>query len=112
MAKYFSPSEIVGLVPELVAKLDIARDVSNVPYRISSGYRDPAANVAAGGVEGSAHEKGMAVDLACSESRQRYHILIGLMLAGFHRIGIYDRHIHADIDGTKPEQVIWVGVSS
>jgi len=34
-----------------------------------------------------------------------------LLQAGFRRIGIYDKHIHADIDKTLPQDVMWWGVS-
>lgn len=107
--KYFKPSEIVGLKPELVEKLDKARDLAGVPFIIESGFRTPEHNKEVGGVENSAHTKGLAVDLRCNSSVNRFKIVFALLNVGFKRIGIsYKRNfIHADIDTSLPQEVIW-----
>ena len=111
MAKHFSEAEIKGLAPELVSKLDTARTVAGVPFVITSGARTPEENERAMGVESSSHVTGKAVDLACSDSPTRFAMLRGLYAAGFRRIGIYSRHIHADVDESKPQDVAWWGTS-
>ena len=107
MARYFSPSEIRGLDPELVAMLDEAREIARVPFVITSGYRKG---------DRKAHGKRKAVDLGCSlrASVKRMKMVNALMAVGFVRIGIYNKHVHADV-ATKaegfPQRVLWWGTS-
>lgn len=109
--KHFSDEEVKGLDIELVSKLDTAREVAGIPFLITSGLRSCDANTAAMGVEGSSHLSGKAVDLACSDGTDRFKIATALLKAGFIRLGLYDKHIHVDTDITKPQNVIWVGIS-
>lgn len=109
--KHFLPEEVEGLAPQLVAMLDKARDLSGVSFIIASGRRTEAQNAEAGGVKNSAHVRGLAVDLRCYTAAARFRMVRGLFLAGFRRIGVYDRHVHADVDDTLPLDVVWVGVS-
>lgn len=111
MARYFSPEEIAGLDEALVEKLDHARGFAHVPFRITSGFRTPEENRAAGGVPHSAHTRGLAIDLSCSDDHMRMRIATALIIAGFNRIGLYNLHIHADLDETLPQNVLWLGVS-
>lgn len=109
--RHFQQSEVEGLDQELVAKLDMAREQAGVPFTITSGKREPKSNIEAGGVGDSSHLKGLAVDLRCSNSLDRYQMIKALLLVGFQRIGVYDQHIHCDLDTTLPQEVIWTGVS-
>jgi hypothetical protein len=111
VARHFSDVEIVGLIPEFVEKLDLARDIAGVPFVITSGRRTQDQNAGAQGVENSAHLRGLAVDLACTSSERRFKIVQGLVQAGFRRIGVYDRHLHADCDESLPHPVMWTGKS-
>ena len=111
MSRYFTDSEVDKLDQRLVDKLDRARNLSGMPFLITSGYRTPDENIQAGGLQDSAHCSGLAVDLRCSDGIQRYKILSALLDVGFKRIGCYDRHIHVDLDETKPQYVIWTGES-
>jgi len=90
-----------------LSKLDNARDIANIPFRITSGYRTASHNKQVGGVPDSAHTKGRAVDIAATGGRERYVIINALQQAGFNRIGISNSFIHVDDDPSKPEQVIW-----
>lgn len=88
--------------------LDIARENAGVPFKITSGYRTPAHNAKVGGRLGSSHLKGLAVDIACSDSATRGKIITGLFLAGLgRRIGIAKDFIHVDMDMDKPA-CIWL----
>jgi len=109
--KYFSDLEAKGMSNELMAKLDTARAVAGVAFRITSGLRTVDSNSSAGGVEDSSHLSGKAVDLALEDGIGRFSLVRGLLAAGFKRIGIYDHHIHCDVDEAKPQNVIWIGVS-
>ena len=92
----------------LLQLLDLARDIAGVPFIINSGYRCEKHNKEIGGVPNSAHVKGLAADIKAVTSYERYHILYGLMKAGFNRIGIGKTFIHCDIDIMKPKNVIWL----
>jgi hypothetical protein len=107
MKPYFTDDEIVGLQPALVDRLVEARRLSMVPFTITEG-------LAAGGshVENTAHARGLAVDLRCHDSVSRFKIVKALLEAGFTRVGVYDKHVHADCDPSLPQGVLWVGRSS
>ena len=109
---YFTDAEVEGLDPELVELLNQARGLAGVPFVITSGRRSEESNQNAVGVKDSAHLKGLAVDLRARESLNRFKILRGLICAGFERIGLYDGHIHADIDTDKIAPVCWLGGAS
>lgn len=115
---YFTDAEVVGLDKELCAMLDLARDKAGVPFVITSGLRTADQNSAlSGAVSDSAHLKGLAVDLEVSgDDHALNRMMYGLDLAGFCRIGLYfsiegstlmPRHIHVDVDTSKPQQVTW-----
>lgn len=106
--KYFTEEEVVGLVEKLVDRLDRMRDVAGFPFKLTCTLRASNDNV---GVEDSAHKTGQAVDIAIEGGHQRYQAVMAALAVGFRRIGVYDHHVHVDIDETKPQQVIWVGVS-
>lgn len=107
--KYFKPSEVIGLKPEFVSLLDKARDISGIPFIITSGYRDAQHNENVGGVKDSAHTFGLAVDLRVKDGVSGGKILIALIKVGLNRFGFYkDGHIHIDYDLTKPNPCYWV----
>ncbi len=90
---------------ELISMLSKARDISGIPYKVSSSFRDG---------DPRTHGQGEGVDIKAATGRQRYLIVIGLLEAGFVRIGIYNKHIHADVgheDDGFPQRVIWPGKS-
>ena len=121
--KYFnyeefdSPDEIGSGLPttdggkmnvNFLHKLDEARAISGVPYKITSGYRTQKHNAKVGGRVGSSHLKGVAVDIKCKNSSDRARILKGLFLVGLgRRIGIATQFIHVDADYDKPS-AIWL----
>lgn len=99
--KHFKQSEIVGLKPEFVQILDTARGKTDVPFDITSGFRTPEQNKAAGGVANSSHTKGLAVDLKVKDNFARYKIINALMTCGS-PVFIEDArsHIHVDVDSS------------
>lgn len=117
--QYFSDDEVKNLSTELVAKLDQARHIAKISFVILSGYRTPEHNFEVGGVDDSAHTKGLAVDLMCNDSHMAGCIKRGLYAVGFNRIGNYFKivdgktywsGIHVDCDTTKPQNVEWVKI--
>lgn len=105
--KYFKPNEVQGLKNELVAKLDSARGMAQVPFVITSGLRTKDSNTEVGGVENSAHLSGLAADIRCVDSSARFKMIKALLMAGFNRVGVYKAHLHVDIDSNKPQEVCW-----
>ena len=99
-----------GVEPDwdMVMRLDQARAIAGVPFRITSGLRSDEHNARVGGSPGSAHLTGNAVDIYCESSKHRYLILDALMQAGFDRIGIGRDFIHVDNDRSKPRNVVWL----
>jgi len=91
----------------LIKTLDLARDIYGSPMIINSGFRTIEHNKKVGGSKNSSHLLGLAVDIRCTNSHQRFLMLEALMDAGFTRIGIADTFIHVDVDTEKPELLIW-----
>ena len=119
--KYFtytefdSPDEVGSgkkMHPDILEMLDQARDKYDKPMRITSGYRTKEYNesLSARGYKASpnsSHLKGLAADIACTSSVDRYHLINCLLDVGFKRIGIANTFIHVDIDPEKANEVIW-----
>lgn len=106
--KHFQDSEVEGLQDDFVAKLDNAREIANTPFRITSGRRTFLENQQIpGAVNDSSHLEGLAVDLYCFLSEERFKIVKALMDTGFVRIGVYKKHIHVDDSKTLPQDVFW-----
>lgn len=121
--KYFKPEEVVGLDPEYVAKLDMARYKTieldpagkGVSFVITSGLRSIEKNESVtGSVPDSAHLKGLATDLAVSNSHDVWLIVTALTSVGINRIGIYvdaegqPHHVHNDVDPEKVSEVLFI----
>ena len=93
---------------DFLHKLDDARRIANVSFKITSGYRTEKHNLTVGGRVGSSHTKGLAADILCENSSKRSAILKGLFQAGLgRRVGIGDNFVHVDVDMNKPA-AIWL----
>ncbi len=89
-------------------KLDEARAIAGVPFKITSGYRSKKHNATVGGRVGSSHLKGVAVDIHCNNSADRTKIINALVKVGLgRRMGIAKTFIHTDDDKDKPA-AIWL----
>lgn len=84
---------------DLLVRLDAAREGAGIPFVLTSTFRagDPGA-----------HGKGMAVDIACVNSNERWRILQECLRL-FRRVGVYRRHIHVDVDASRTQGVLWYG---
>lgn len=112
--KYFKLSEFddapgtgKNMKKDFLTKLDKARAIADVPFKITSGYRSKETNKRVGGVSTSSHLKGLAADISCKDSSTRQKIVNALIQAGFTRIGIADTFIHCDTDKDK-QDAIWL----
>ena len=88
-------------------KLDAARELAGIPFKINSGYRSKEWNLKVGGRPGSSHLKGCAADIHCTTSYERSKILRSLIEAGFTRCGVAKTFIHVDNDSSKND-AIWL----
>jgi len=107
-----SPGSGKHMTKEFLKKIDKAREISGVPYIITSGFRTPQHNetLKKQGYKASpnsSHLKGVAADISCLDSGTRQKIVNGLIMAGFTRIGISDTFIHCDCDSDKHD-AIWL----
>ena len=114
--EFDSPDEIGSGLPkcqggkmdlDFLHKLDEARTIAGVPFKITSGYRSIEHNAKVGGRVGSSHLKGCAVDIAVNNSAHRSAVVQGLIKAGFTRIGIAKSFCHADADPNK-SNALWL----
>jgi len=101
------PSSGLNMDNDFLQMLDIAREIANIPFKINSGYRTKEHNKKVGGKSDSSHLVGKAVDIAYSNSRDRWIIITALQEAGFNRLGIAKTFVHTDSDETKSPDVIW-----
>lgn len=101
------PGSGFNMSEEILHMLDAARKIYGKSMRVNSGFRTESHNKKVGGVVSSSHLKGLAVDLACSESRNRFKMIKALLEVGFKRIGVASTFIHVDIDKNKSQNVIW-----
>jgi len=113
--KYFQLSEFIcpccgqqHMQQKVLEMLDHAREIADIPFSITSGWRCRTHNKNVNGKPGSAHLYGKAVDISAIGSRVRFKVIRGLIQAGFIRIGIGTGFIHADNDATKDSEVIWL----
>ncbi len=90
-------------------KLDRARDIAGIPFKINSGYRCPEHNKKVGGVPNSSHTNipCNAADIAVRDGVSRFTIINALLEAGFTRIGIGKNFVHCDTDKLKTQRICW-----
>jgi len=113
--EFDSPDELgsgKNMSPDILEMLDLAREKFDKPIKITSGYRTEAYNkdLKARGYKASpnsSHLKGLAVDIHCNNSKDRFELVDILLDVGFNRIGIANTFIHVDIDKDKPSHLIW-----
>lgn len=108
MTKYFKEIDDGNMNQEFLIKLDRAREVAQIPFKINSAWRSVEENKDAGGKPNSSHLKGLAVDISVKDSRQRYIVLKSLIQVGFNRIGVAKTFIHVDDDKNKDSEVVWL----
>jgi uncharacterized protein YcbK (DUF882 family) len=102
-----APGSGAKMKPEFLQRLDNARSIAGIPFKINSGYRTEAHNAKVGGVKESSHCQGWAADIDCNDGAARFIIINALLKSGINRIGVDSGFIHCDCDPTKPQQVIW-----
>ena len=93
-----------------IYKLEHAREIAGIPFKVTSGYRTKEHNESLRdkgykASPNSSHLIGVAADIAVGSGRERYIILNALIKAGFKRLGVAKTFIHCDTDESKPNSV-------
>lgn len=116
MLRYFTEEEFRQARPactlsdmheSFIDRLDEARHIAGVPFKINSAYRTFGYEIEHGRTGTSSHCKGLAVDLKCVDTYSRLQIISALLKVGFKRIGIGQSFIHVDYDSEK-NSAIWL----
>ncbi len=92
----------------LIHLLNKVREIYGKPIHVNSGYRCRKWNKKVGGKKNSAHRRGTAADIRCTNSLDRYVLIQLAYEAGFKRVGVGSDFIHLDVDGELPLEVLWV----
>ena len=115
IARYFSLYEFecsccnrVMLSPDLLTRLDRLRGVINRPIYINSGYRCKEENQRVGGVPGSYHLLGMAVDIHVKEILLS-DLLVYAQGIEFNGIGFYENKNFLHLDIRPGLKLFWEG---
>ena len=115
-SKYFSEKEFNRCTPscslqdmnqEFMNKLDQLRELSGIPLVINSAFRSVQYEKSKGRNGTSAHVLGVAIDIRCNDSQNRFKVLEGALKLGFKRIGVANSFIHVDISKKHAQNVIW-----
>lgn len=116
MSKYFKASEFQKCTPacsindmdkHFLEVLDNVRELAGIPLVLNCAYRSKVYDLSKGRTGNSAHTRGLAVDIRCNTSANRYKIVSSALTAGITRIGIGKTFVHLDIDTTLPKNVIF-----
>ena len=116
MAKYFSAAEFKKCVPScridqmdaaFLDTLDKIRERAGIPLVLNSAYRSPAYERSKGRSGTGAHTLGVAVDIRCNTSANRYKIVKAALACGIRRIGIGQTYVHIDASRQHAQDVIW-----
>lgn len=116
MSKYFSPAEfkrctpscsIKDMDPDFLELLDQIREDAGIPLVLTCAYRSKAWELEKGRSGNSAHTRGLAVDIRCNTSANRYAIIDAALANNVRRIGVGKTFVHIDADTSLPQDVFW-----
>ena len=112
ISEFDSPDEIDSgnnMDLDFLRKLDEAREIAGIPFKVNSGYRSLSHNKKVGGVSNSSHAKipCCAADINIKGSRDRFLVISAAIKVGINRIGIGKNFLHLDTDKQKSQDIIW-----
>jgi len=115
LTEYFSLFEFecpccrqVMLSPDLLVRLNHLRMVINKPISVNSGYRCKEENHRIGGVTGSYHLLGMAVDIHVKDFLL-FDLLLYAQEMDFTGIGFYEKENFLHLDIRPGKKRVWKG---
>lgn len=107
--KYFTDEESTGLTDDLCQKRDRLREFYGFAVIQTCGIRTIEQAII-DGCPHSAHVTGHAIDVKTPlDSAMRERMMWAAGLAGFKRAETCPRHMHFDVDNTKPTPCFWQG---
>lgn len=118
MWKYFKYEDFAcpccgknNTLPELINKLDKARELANLPFIIKLGYI--CENYAKRmntfiDLKLKGHLEGKACKILCIDNFSRFIIISALIQAGFKQIGISEKFIHCEISNDRIPKSFWI----
>lgn len=116
-SKFFSESEFKRASPSgslqnmkqsTMDRFDMARQYAGIPFVINSAFRSHEWERSRGRSGTGSHTLGQALDIRATNDRTRGKVLLGLIRAGFTRIGIAKTYIHADDSQKHTQEVVWL----
>lgn len=117
-SRYFSEQEFRKCDPpcdresmeqDFLDVMDDIRRKARIPLVINCAYRSREYDKKKGRTGNSAHTQGLAVDIRCNASENRFKIVKAALECGITRIGIGKTFIHIDMGERVglPANVIW-----
>ena len=92
----------------LIQQLLEIEQIADMQLTLTSGARCEKYNAKVKGARNSAHLRGLAADIFCASSKDRWTIITAANAVGINRIGIGDTFIHLDIDPSLTPQRTWI----
>ena len=92
----------------LIQRIAEIEQMTEMQLTLTSGARCEKYNAKVKGARNSAHLRGLAADIFCVSSKDRWTIITVATTVGINRIGIGDTFIHLDIDPSLTPQRVWV----
>lgn len=92
--------------PYFLDKLDNLRAACGFPFKVTSGYRDPAHSIEARKAVPGTHADGIAADIAIQDGAQRGLIVRKAIELGFKGIGVAKTFVHVDTRNSD-QLIMW-----
>jgi len=103
------PESGINMDHNFVKLLDELRANYGKPIKINSGFRTLEHNEKLKNSKPtSSHLKGLAVDIHCNNSIDRFQLIDICLNLGITRYGIGSTFLHIDVDKSKIQNVIWI----
>lgn len=101
------PCSIEDMEQSFLDWLDDVREEAGIPLVLNCAYRSVEYDKSKGRAGNSAHTLGVAVDIRCNSSSNRYKIIAAALKLGASRIGVGHTFVHLDRSHIHTQNVIW-----
>lgn len=98
-----------GMKTNFLNKLDEARELAGIPFRVNSGYRCWKHNLEVKGSPTSSHLTGWAADIRVGSDHHRFKMVLAAMRTEIHGIGVYTSFLHLACDPDKSQERLFRG---
>jgi len=87
---------------------DRIRDRAGIPIVLTCAHRSREWDKARGRTGTGSHPEGMAFDIRCNTSHNRWKIISAAIAEGATRIGINSGFVHIDNSPNQVQEVVWL----